>query len=109
VNADTLAGHLAGRLRARRLVVAGATPGVLDGRGVTMSEIDAGQIAALVSSGTATAGMIAKLRACEGALAAGVDEVTIVDGKSSDALTAAILGRRTERSTRLTASMNARG
>jgi acetylglutamate kinase len=109
VNADTLAGHLAGRLRARRLVVAGATPGVLDGRGVTMSELDAGQIAALVASGTATAGMIAKLRACEGALAVGVDEVTIVDGKSQDALTAAIFGRRTERSTRLTASVNTRG
>ena len=33
VNADTLAGHLAARLRARRLVIAGTTAGVLDEMG----------------------------------------------------------------------------
>ena len=32
VNADTFAGHLAARLGARRLVIAGTTPGVLDDR-----------------------------------------------------------------------------
>ena len=32
VNADTLAGHLAARLGARRLVIAGTTPGVLGRR-----------------------------------------------------------------------------
>jgi acetylglutamate kinase len=38
VNADTLAAHLAGRLRARRLIVAGATAGVLDRGGATIAE-----------------------------------------------------------------------
>ena len=38
-------------------------------------------VARLVSDGTATAGMIAKLRACEHALAHGVDDVVIVDGR----------------------------
>ena len=33
VNADTFAGHLAARLGARRLVIAGTTPGVLDAAG----------------------------------------------------------------------------
>src|SRR5262249_37242181 len=37
VNADTLAGHLAARLGARRLVVAGTTPGVLDPAGATIA------------------------------------------------------------------------
>ena len=32
VNADTFAGHLAARLGAQRLVIAGTTPGVLDAR-----------------------------------------------------------------------------
>ncbi len=78
VNADTMAGHLAGRLRARRLVIAGATAGVLDSSGKTIALLDPAAIAQLVSSGTATAGMVAKLRACEQALAGGVHDDHIV-------------------------------
>ena len=70
VNADTMAGHLAARLGARRLVIAGSTAGVLDEHGATMPLLDPASIARLVAAGTATAGMIAKLRACEHALAA---------------------------------------
>ena len=81
VNADTFAGHLAARLGARRLVIAGTTAGVLDADGATLPVLDAGAIARLVDDGTATAGMIAKLRACEHALAGGVDDVVIVDGR----------------------------
>jgi acetylglutamate kinase len=81
VNADTLAGFLAARLGARRLIIAGATPGVLDAGGRTMERLDPPGIAALIAEKTATAGMIAKLRACEQALAHGVDEVFIVDGR----------------------------
>lgn len=86
VNADTLAGHLAARLGARRLVIAGTTAGVLDGKGATIPALEPHQIARLLSDGTATAGMIAKLRACEHALAAGVDDVVIVDGRDRTAL-----------------------
>jgi len=91
VNADTLAGHFAARLRARRLVVAGGTPGVLDKSGATLTALDAGALAELVNDGTASAGMIAKLRACEHALNGGVDDVVIVDGRTADALTAAAI------------------
>ena len=41
VNADTFAGHLAARLGARRLVIAGTTPGVLDADGATLPVLDA--------------------------------------------------------------------
>jgi acetylglutamate kinase len=92
VNADTFAGHLAAQLGAQRLIVAGTTPGVLDQNGKTVSTVDGASIAALVGDGTATAGMIAKLRACEHALAAGVDEVVIVDGRDRAALEAAARG-----------------
>jgi len=88
VNADTMAGHLAAALRARRLVIAGSTPGVLDEDGKTVALLDPAAIERLVTGGTATAGMIAKLRACEEALAGGVDDVVIVDGKRGDALRA---------------------
>jgi acetylglutamate kinase len=89
VNADTLAGHFAARLGAERLVIAGTTPGVLDAAGATLPLLGADAIAALVADGTATAGMIAKLRACEHALAGGVDAVVIVDGRDGAALEAA--------------------
>jgi acetylglutamate kinase len=92
VNADTFAGHLAARLEARRLVIAGTTPGVLDGDGATLAVLGADAIARLVGDGTATAGMIAKLRACEHALAGGVDDVVIVDGRDRTALFLAASG-----------------
>jgi acetylglutamate kinase len=86
VNADTFAGHLAARLGARRLVIAGTTPGVLGADGATLPMLGADAVARLVGDGTATAGMIAKLRACEHALAGGVDAVVIVDGRNRAAL-----------------------
>ena len=101
VNADTFAGHLAARLGARRLVIAGTTPGVLDAGGATLPMLTADAVARLVDDGTATAGMIAKLRACEHALAAGVDDVVIVDGRNADALTAAAASNTPAAATRL--------
>jgi acetylglutamate kinase len=101
VNADTFAGHLAAALGARRLIVAGTTPGVLDAGGATLPQLDAPAMARLVETGTATAGMIAKLRACEHALAGGVDEVAIVDGRDGAALHAAATGTAPATATRL--------
>ena len=83
VNADTLAGNLAARLQVTRLVIAGGTPGVLDEQGQTIPSLDPRDIRALVKAGTASAGMVAKLTACEGAARAGVKDVTIVDGRDA--------------------------
>jgi acetylglutamate kinase len=101
VNADTLAGHLAGRLAARRLIIAGTTPGVLDARGATLPLLDAADIQRLMENGTATAGMVAKLRACDRALAAGVDDVVIVDGRDPAVLAAAATADEPASATRL--------
>jgi acetylglutamate kinase len=102
VNADTMAAAIAARLNARRLVIAGTTPGVLDAAGTTIRSAGPSDIAQLVNVGTATAGMIAKLRACESALARGVDEVVIVDGRNGDALESAAWSESPESATRLT-------
>jgi acetylglutamate kinase len=107
VNADTFAGHLAARLGARRLVIAGTTPGVLDAGGATLPALGADDVARLVGDGTATAGMIAKLRACEHALAAGVDDVVIVDGRNADALTAAAASMTPASATRIVSNCRA--
>ena len=105
VNADTMAGHLAARLGARRLVIAGSTPGVLDETGATVALLDPAAIARLVAAGTANAGMIAKLRACEHALKNGVDDVVIVDGRDRDALRAAASGAVPASATRVAATV----
>ncbi len=101
VNADALAGHLAARLGARRLTIAGTTAGVLGRDGSTMPLLDAAAIERLVGDGTATAGMIAKLRACEQAIVAGVGDVLIIDGRDESALNAAGTGAVPANATRL--------
>ena len=68
VNADTLAAHLAGRLKSPRLIIAGATRGVLASDGSTIADMTFADVDALVASGGATAGMIAKLAACRTAV-----------------------------------------
>ena len=108
VNADTMAGHLAAALRARRLVIAGSTPGVLDAAGETVAVLDPAAIARLVNEGTATAGMIAKLRACEEALTGGVDDVVLVDGRESDALRSAATGGMPPSATRIVTTAGTR-
>ena len=86
VNADTLAGSLAARMGADRLLMAGGTAGVLDEQGHTIEALSRRDIRALVESRTASAGMVAKLRACEAAARAGVRHVAIVDGRDANAL-----------------------
>ena len=81
VNADTFAAHLAAALRARRLIVAGTTAGVLDGAGATIDELTATDVERLTASGTAHSGMLAKLTACRHAKRGGVGEVAIVAGR----------------------------
>jgi len=82
-------------------VIAGTTPGVLDAAGATLPTLGADAIARLVRDGTATAGMVAKLRACEHALAGGVDDVVIVDGRDRAALEGAASSASPQRATRV--------
>ena len=73
------------RLASSDLVIAGGTPGVLDATGDSIALLDAAGIEAMIASGTATAGMVAKLSACRTALLEGVSSVRIVDGRGLDA------------------------
>lgn len=80
VNADVMACRLAAAIGAE-LVIAGTTPGVLDAGGVPLPALTISDIADLIDAGTATAGMVAKLRACRAALEDGVPSVRLVDGR----------------------------
>ena len=101
VNADTLAGSLAARMGAKRLVIAGATPGVLDKKNKTIPKLDGARIEKLVKSGTANAGMVAKLAACQVALKGGAKNVVIVDGRSPGRLVKALAGDKTTATTKV--------
>lgn len=103
VNADTLAGSLAARLQAKRLVIAGATPGVLDKKNQTIPKLDAERIEKLVKSGTANAGMVAKLNACQAALKGGAKSVVIVDGRAPNRIVKALSGEKTSATTKVVA------
>lgn len=80
VNADVMACRLAAALGAE-LVIAGTTAGVLDARGALIPSLNVAGMVALIEEGTATAGMVAKLRACRAALEDGVPAVRLVDGR----------------------------
>jgi acetylglutamate kinase len=90
VNADTLAANLGARLKSPRLVVAGGTAGVYDKAGGTIPGLSVNELDELIRDGSATAGMIAKLTACRGAVEGGVREVFIADGRNLDGLSALI-------------------
>jgi acetylglutamate kinase len=85
VNADVMACRIAAAMGDADLVIAGGTAGVLDAHGESIPMLDTAGIDAVIASGTATAGMVAKLQACRTALLEGVMSVRIVDGRSFDA------------------------
>jgi acetylglutamate kinase len=84
LNADVLAAHLARAVGAARLIIGGKTAGVFDAAGRTCGRLDEDAARAMVAAGTARDGMVAKLGACLDAMAGGVDEVRIVDGRTGE-------------------------
>jgi acetylglutamate kinase len=91
VNADAMAAAVAIRGGASRLVIAGTTPGVLDGQGRTLPRLDLDTESVLIDARTISAGMVAKLKACREALAGGVSSVLIADGRDAERLCATLL------------------
>lgn len=90
VNADTMAAAVAIRVGASRLVIAGATPGVLDASGSGLATLTQDAEASLVAAGTIHAGMVAKLRAGREALRGGVPSVIVGDGRDAARLLATL-------------------
>jgi len=84
INADTLAAHLAAIVPAERLIIAGATAGVLDAGKNVIRALSLDDVERMIASGEAHSGMVAKLTACRSALTRGVREVAIIDGRSGD-------------------------
>jgi acetylglutamate kinase len=81
INADTFAGAVAGKMKAKRLLLLTDVPGVLDKNKQLIKELKIDQIHALIADGTITGGMIPKVETCIYALEQGVEGVVILDGK----------------------------
>ena len=87
VNADVMAAHLAATLGAKRLIIAGTTPGVLGADGNGLAELALDEIDRMAANGSAHSGMLAKLNACRRAFVAGVGDVAIVSGRATADIT----------------------
>ncbi len=94
INADTMAGAIAGRLGAARFFLLTDVAGVLDKGGELLSDLDPARIAALRADGTISGGMIPKLETCVAAVEAGVDAAVILDGRVPHAMLLEIFTQR---------------
>ena len=86
INADTMAGALAGALGAARLLLLTDVAGVLDGNGELVPELDEQKIQALRAEGVITGGMIPKLETCLSATRDGCEAAVILDGRVDHAM-----------------------
>ncbi len=81
INADTVAGAVAGALGARRLLMLTDVPGVLDQDKRLIPEMSLEAVQAGVASGMISGGMIPKVENCAEAVRAGVGGAVILDGR----------------------------
>ncbi len=94
INADTMAGAIAGRLKAARFFLLTDVAGVLDKQGELLTDLDPVRIAELRADGTISGGMIPKLETCVAAVEAGVDAAVILDGRVPHAMLLEIFTQR---------------
>ncbi len=86
INADTVAGAVAGALKAKRLLMLTDVPGVLDRDMRLIPELTASQAEALMADGTISGGMIPKVEHCLAAVKAGAEAAVILDGRVPHAI-----------------------
>ena len=85
INSDLVASHLAGALKAERLIFLSDVNGIRLADGSHLSELNAAQAQTLLDEGVIYGGMIPKITACLDALA-DVPSVHIVNGSTQHAL-----------------------
>ncbi|MCO4848655.1 MAG: acetylglutamate kinase [Yoonia sp.] len=85
VNGDTVAGAIAGALRADRLLLLTDVSGVKDKIGTVLTEMSPAQVADLIADGTIAGGMIPKTETALDAIAQGVRAVVVLDGRVPNA------------------------
>ena len=85
INADLVAGRVAGALRAEKLILLTDVEGVKDKQGRLISTIDIAAVNGLIEDGTISGGMIPKITCCVDAVREGVQKTHIIDGRMEHA------------------------
>ena len=93
INADVVAGEIAAAIGADRLIFLTDVVGVFDQSGNLLPRLSPDEAEALVASGTASGGMIPKIKACLRALSGTSTTCVIIDGRQRHALLSEIEGR----------------
>ena len=86
INADTAAGAIAKKLKARRLIIMSDVEGVLDHNKKLLPEINTKKIDELVLNKTINGGMIPKIKNCIEVASNGVKGVVIIDGRKNHSI-----------------------
>jgi acetylglutamate kinase len=86
VNADSVAGAMAGALMAEKLILLTDVPGIQDGEENLIPSLDQEVLDDMVRRGTIHGGMIPKVEAAKTALEAGVAKVHVIDGRIEHAV-----------------------
>ena len=81
INADSVAGAIAIKLNAERLILLTNTPGVLDGNGDLIRELDRQSVDALIKTSVIGGGMLPKIECALNAVKKGVKGSIILDGR----------------------------
>lgn len=86
INADTVAGAIAGALQAKRMLLLTDVAGVLDKGGELIRQMTVAEARAAIETGVATGGMIPKLETAISAVEQGIEAVVILDGRRPHAM-----------------------
>jgi len=86
INADTAAGSIAKKIKARRLIIMSDVEGVLDNNKKLISEINSASIKDLIDNEIITGGMIPKINNCLDVASNGVKGVVIIDGRKNHSI-----------------------
>ena len=82
INADTAAGAIAKKLKARRLLIVSDVQGVLDKNKNLITEINSSKANQMITNNIISGGMIPKINNCIDVANNGVKGVVIIDGRS---------------------------
>jgi len=86
INADTVAGAIAKKLKARRLMIISDVEGVLDNEKKLIPEINSQKAKELIDQEIISGGMIPKINNCLDVASNGVKGVVIIDGRKNHSL-----------------------
>lgn len=86
INADLVAGAVAGELKAAKLILLTDVAGVQDGGGTLMRSLQQQDLEGYIADEVIAGGMIPKVRCCADALRKGVKKTHILDGRIEHAI-----------------------